>query len=46
MTDQEREMMATVTQILFEVITCGRESIDLDQLMKLREIASELDGQF
>ena len=44
MTEREREMLATVTQTLIEVITYGRESIDLDQLMELGKIADELNG--
>lgn len=44
MSEREREMLATVTQTLIEVITYGRESIDLDQLMELGKIADELNG--
>lgn len=42
MSEREREMLATVTQTLIEVITYGRESIDLDQLMELGKITEEL----
>lgn len=45
MTDREREMLATVAQTLIEVITYGRESIDLDQLMELGKITTELSNK-
>lgn len=45
MTEREREMLATVTQTLIDVITYGRESIDLDRLVELGNITTELSNE-